>query len=144
MDNFYDLFMVSPLLLVVLFFCRRTGRIYRFYRRGGGLPSLHPCADGRRRRQTRWRPINYRMRVSSSSLYFIQAASGNPAEQKLNILMFIGFPMSGALLVQQHVQAIFAPDLPFIPGDFIGLLFLLMPKLGEEDRQRRLYDYRSR
>ncbi len=34
MDNFYELFMVSPLLLVVLFFCRRTGRIYRFYRRG--------------------------------------------------------------------------------------------------------------
>lgn len=74
----------------------------------------------------------------SSSLYFIRRKVVNLAEQKLNILMtFIG-SMSGALLVQ-HVQADILRQILPILVIFIGLYFLLMPKLGEEDRQRRLY-----
>jgi uncharacterized membrane protein YfcA len=61
----------------------------------------------------------------------------NLADQKLNILMtFIG-STAGALLVQ-HVSPIFCAD-PAVLVIGIGLYFLLMPKLGEEDRQRRLY-----
>ncbi len=62
----------------------------------------------------------------------------NLADQKLNILMtFIG-STAGALLVQ-HVQSdILRQILPVLVIG-IGLYFLLMPKLGEADRQRRLY-----
>jgi uncharacterized membrane protein YfcA len=62
----------------------------------------------------------------------------NLADQKLNILMtFIG-STAGALLVQ-HVQSdILKQILPLLVIG-IGLYFLLMPKLGEADRQRRLY-----
>lgn len=62
----------------------------------------------------------------------------NLADQKLNILMtFIG-STAGALLVQ-HVQSdILRQILPLLVI-CIGLYFLLMPKLGEEDRQRRLH-----
>lgn len=52
-------------------------------------------------------------------------------------MTFIG-SMSGALLVQ-HVQADILRQILPITVIFIGLYFLLMPKLGEEDRQRRLY-----
>ncbi|MBD3707365.1 elongation factor P hydroxylase [Enterobacter hormaechei] len=74
----------------------------------------------------------------SSSLYFIRRKVVNLADQKLNILMtFIG-STAGALLVQ-HVQSdILRQILPLLVI-CIGLYFLLMPKLGEEDRQRRLH-----
>ncbi|MGU0057078.1 TSUP family transporter [Enterobacter hormaechei] len=73
----------------------------------------------------------------SSSLYFIRRKA-DLANQKLNILMtFIG-STAGALLVQ-HVQSdILRQILPLLVI-CIGLYFLLMPKLGEEDRQRRLH-----
>jgi uncharacterized membrane protein YfcA len=62
----------------------------------------------------------------------------NLADQKLNILMtFIG-STGGALLVQ-HVQSDILKQILPILVIGIGLYFLLMPKLGEEDRQRRLY-----
>ncbi len=68
----------------------------------------------------------------SSSLYFIRRKVVNLADQKLNILMtFIG-STAGALLVQ-HVQSdILRQILPLLVI-CIGLYFLLMPKLGEED-----------
>ncbi len=60
------------------------------------------------------------------------------SDQKLNIAMtFIG-SMSGALLVQ-YVQADVLRQILPILVICIGLYFLLMPKLGEEDRQRRMY-----
>lgn len=46
MDNFYDLFMVSPLLLVVLFFVAVLAGFIDSIAGGGGLH--YPCADGRR------------------------------------------------------------------------------------------------
>jgi uncharacterized membrane protein YfcA len=74
----------------------------------------------------------------SASLYFIRRKVVNLADQKLNILMtFIG-STSGALLVQ-HVQSDILRQILPILVICIGLYFLLMPKLGEEDRQRRLH-----
>lgn len=62
----------------------------------------------------------------------------NLADQKLNILMtFIG-STAGALLVQ-HVQSDILRQILPILVICIGLYFLLMPKLGEEDRARRLH-----
>ena len=74
----------------------------------------------------------------SASLYFIRRKVVSLADQKLNILMtFIG-STSGALLVQ-HVQSDILRQILPILVICIGLYFLLMPKLGEEDRQRRLH-----
>ncbi len=74
----------------------------------------------------------------SASLYFIRRKVVSLADQKLNILMtFIG-STSGALLVHTCSPIFFAPD-PADSGHLHRLYFLLMPKLGEEDRQRRLY-----
>ena len=74
----------------------------------------------------------------SASIYFVRRKVVNLADQKLNILMtFIG-SMIGALLVQ-HVQSeILRQILPLLIIG-IGLYFLLTPKLGEADRQQRLY-----
>lgn len=62
----------------------------------------------------------------------------NLADQKLNILMTFLGSTGGALLVQ-HVQSDILKQILPITVIGIGLYFLLMPKLGEEDRQRRLY-----
>jgi uncharacterized membrane protein YfcA len=71
----------------------------------------------------------------SASLYFIRRKVVNLADQKLNILMtFIG-STSGALLVQ-HVQSDILRQILPVLVICIGLYFLLMPKLGEEDRAR--------
>lgn len=70
--------------------------------------------------------------------YFIRRGVVNLADQKLNIFMtFIG-SMSGALLVQ-HVQSDVLRQILPVLVICIGLYFLLMPKIGEEDRQRRLH-----
>ncbi|STL75761.1 inner membrane protein [Escherichia coli] len=59
------------------------------------------------------------------------------SDQKLNIAMTFVGSMSGALLVQ-YVQAdVLRQICP--SGNLYRPLFLLMPKLGEEDRQRRMY-----
>ena len=60
------------------------------------------------------------------------------SDQKLNIAMTFVGSMSGALLVQ-YVQADVLRQILPILVICIGLYFLLMPKLGEEDRQRRMY-----
>ncbi|WP_348253540.1 TSUP family transporter, partial [Salmonella enterica] len=74
----------------------------------------------------------------SSSLYFIRRKLVNLPEQNLNTLMTFLGSMSGALLVQ-HVQGDILRQILPILVIFTGLYFLLMAKLGEEDRQRRLY-----
>lgn len=74
----------------------------------------------------------------SATIYFIRRKVVSLSDQKLNIAMtFIG-SMSGALLVQ-YVQADVLRQILPILVICIGLYFLLMPKLGEEDRQRRMY-----
>jgi len=74
----------------------------------------------------------------SASLYFIRRKAVDLREQKLNIaLTFLG-SISGALLVQHVMGDILRQLLPLLVIA-IGLYFLLMPKIGEEDRQRRLH-----
>lgn len=74
----------------------------------------------------------------SASLYFIRRKAVDLREQKLNIAMtFIG-SLAGALLVQ-HVKGDILRQLLPLLVIAIGLYFLLMPKIGEEDRQRRLH-----
>ncbi|EJE8879307.1 sulfite exporter TauE/SafE family protein [Salmonella enterica] len=112
MDNFYDLFMVSPLLLVVLFFVAVLAGFIDSIAGGGGLLTI-PALMAAGMSPANALATNKLQACGgslSSSLYFIRRKVVNLAEQKLNILM-----------------------------TFIGLYFLLMPKLGEEDRQRRLY-----
>ncbi|WP_459482878.1 sulfite exporter TauE/SafE family protein [Erwinia amylovora] len=74
----------------------------------------------------------------SASLYFIRRKAVNLREQRLNIaLTFVG-SLAGALLVQ-HVRGDILRQLLPLLVIAIGLYFLLMPRIGEEDRQRRLH-----
>ncbi len=75
----------------------------------------------------------------SSASHFIRRKVVNLADQKLNILMTFISSTSGALLVQSVQSDILRQILPVLVI-CIGLYFLLMlSKLGEEDRQRRLH-----
>ncbi|MCK8344440.1 sulfite exporter TauE/SafE family protein [Erwinia amylovora] len=74
----------------------------------------------------------------SASLYFIRRKAVNLREQRLNIaLTFVG-SLAGALLVQ-HVRGDILRQLLPLLVIAIGLYFLLMTRIGEEDRQRRLH-----
>ncbi|WP_392559477.1 TSUP family transporter [Orbus mooreae] len=73
----------------------------------------------------------------SASFYFIRRRMVNLKEMKLSILLaFIGSAM-GTLLVL-HIQADFLRILLPILTISVGLYFLLCPKIGDEDRKRRL------
>lgn len=74
----------------------------------------------------------------SATIYFIRRKVVSLSDQKLNIAMTFVGSMSGALLVQ-YVQADVLRQILPILVICIGLYFLLMPKLGEEDCQRRMY-----
>lgn len=98
MDNFYDLFMVSPLLLVVLFFVAVLAGFIDSIAGGGGLLTI-PALMAAGMSPANALATNKLQACGgslSSSLYFIRRKVVNLAEQKLNILMtFIG-SMSGA------------------------------------------------
>ncbi|CAM3467458.1 MULTISPECIES: sulfite exporter TauE/SafE family protein [Yersinia] len=73
----------------------------------------------------------------SASLYFIRCGAVNLKEQRLTITLTLAGSMLGAILVQ-HMQAdILRQILPLLVIG-IGVYFLLTPRLGELDRQRRL------
>lgn len=73
----------------------------------------------------------------SASLYFIRRGAVNLKEQRLTITLTLAGSMLGAILVQ-HMQAdILRQILPLLVIG-IGVYFLLTPRLGELDRQRRL------
>ncbi|ANI31393.1 hypothetical protein PL78_16405 [Yersinia entomophaga] len=73
----------------------------------------------------------------SASLYFIRRGAVNLKEQRLTIALTLAGSMLGAILVQ-HMQAdILRQILPLLVIG-IGVYFLLTPRLGELDRQRRL------
>jgi uncharacterized membrane protein YfcA len=74
----------------------------------------------------------------SASLYFIRRKAVDLREQKLNIVLTFLGSISGALLVQ-HVKGDILRQLLPLLVIAIGLYFLLMPKIGEDDRQRRLH-----
>ena len=138
MESFIELFMVSPTVLVALFFVAILAGFIDSLAGGGGLLTV-PALMAAGLPPAQALATNKLQACGgslSASLYFIRRKVVNLADQKLNILMtFIG-STAGALLVQ-HVQSdILRQILPVLVIG-IGLYFLLMPKLGEADRQRR-------
>lgn len=106
MDAFQEIFMVSPLLLVVLFVVATLAGFIDALAGGGGLltvPAL--LAAGMTPAQAlATNKLQACGGSISSTLYFLRRKVVSLADQKLNILMtFIG-STSGALLVQ-HVQS---------------------------------------
>lgn len=133
-------FMVSPLMLVVLFFVAVLAGFIDSLAGGGGLITV-PVLLSTGMSPAHALATNKLQACGgsvSSSLYFIRRKVVDLKEQKLNILMtFIG-STTGALLVQYVKSDVLRQILPLLVI-CIGLYFLLMPKLGEEDRQRRMY-----
>ncbi len=74
----------------------------------------------------------------SASLYFIRRGAVNLNEQWLNIAMTLLGSVLGAILIQR-LQADFLRQMLPLFLIAIGLWFLLMPRLGEVDRARRLH-----
>ncbi|AXW88497.1 hypothetical protein AU509_00625 [Lonsdalea britannica] len=73
----------------------------------------------------------------SASLYFIRRGAVDLREQKLAVVCTFLGAISGAWLIQQ-IHADFLRQLLPVLVIGIGLYFLLMPKISDEDRQRRL------
>lgn len=74
----------------------------------------------------------------SASWYFVRRRAVDLREQKLAIVLTLIGSMSGALLIQHLHATLLRQILPLLVIA-IGLYFLLMPRIGESDRQRRLY-----
>ncbi len=134
-----DLFVVSPLVLGVLFFVAILAAFIDSIAGGGGLltvPSL--LAAGLSPAQAL--ATNKLQSVGgsfSASLYFVRRGAVNLREQRLNISMTFLGAVAGTVLIQ-HIQAdILRQILPLLLIA-IGLWFLLMPRLGETDREQRL------
>ncbi|SQI43958.1 Sulfite exporter TauE/SafE [Serratia plymuthica] len=73
----------------------------------------------------------------SASLYFIRRRAVDLNDQKLTILLALIGSIAGAILVQHMRADLLRQMLPLLVIG-IGLYFLLTPRLGESDRQRRL------
>ena len=134
MDSFIELFAVSPLVLVVLFFVAILAGFIDSLAGGGGLLTV-PALMAAGMPPAQALATNKLQACGgslSATLYFVRRKVVSLADQKLNILMtFIG-STAGALLVQ-HVQSdILKQILPLLVIG-IGLYFLLMPKLGLTD-----------
>ncbi|EOS96171.1 sulfite exporter TauE/SafE family protein [Erwinia tracheiphila] len=74
----------------------------------------------------------------SASLYFVRRKAVNLREQRLNILLAFVGSVTGAMLIQHIQPGLLRQVLPLLIIS-IGLYFLLMPKVGEEDRHHRLH-----
>ncbi|MBO1504066.1 sulfite exporter TauE/SafE family protein [Serratia proteamaculans] len=73
----------------------------------------------------------------SASLYFIRRRAVDLKDQKLTILLALIGSVAGTILVQHMRADLLRQMLPLLVIG-IGLYFLLTPRLGESDRQRRL------
>lgn len=135
-----DWFVVSPLIAGLLFFVAMLAAFIDSIAGGGGLLTV-PALLAAGLSPAQALATNKLQSVGgsfSASLYFIRRGAVKLREQRLNIAMtFIG-AILGTLLIQ-HLQAdILRQVLPLLLIA-IGLWFLLMPRLGEEDRARRLH-----
>ncbi|XBS68662.1 sulfite exporter TauE/SafE family protein [Acerihabitans sp. KWT182] len=134
-----DWLAVSPLVLVLLFGVALFAGFIDSIAGGGGLITLPALlAVGLPPAQTLG--TNKLQSVGgsfSASLYFIRRRAVDLGGQKLTIGMTLIGSMTGAILIQ-HLQAgLLRQILPLLVIG-IGLYFLLMPRIGEEDSQRRL------
>lgn len=135
-----DWFVVSPLLVGLLFFAAVLAAFIDSIAGGGGLLTV-PALLAAGMSPAQALATNKLQAVGgsfSASLYFVRRKAVNLAEQKLNIaLTFIG-SVIGAILIQHIQPGLLRQVLPLLIIA-IGLYFLLMPRLGEEDRVRRLH-----
>lgn len=133
-------FVVSPTILAGLFFLAVLAGFIDALAGGGGLltvPAL--LAAGMSPAQAlATNKLQACGGSVSSSLYFIRRKVVSLNDQKLNIFMTFVGAISGAILVQFLQSDILRQILPLLIIG-IGLYFLLMPTLGEEDRHRRLH-----
>ena len=135
-----DWFVVSPLLVGLLFFIAMLAGFIDSIAGGGGLLTV-PALLSAGLSPAQALATNKLQSVGgsfSASLYFVRRKAVDLREQKLNIAMaFIG-AVSGAIAIQHIQPGLLRQVLPLLLIG-IGLYFLLMPKVGEEDRQRRLH-----
>lgn len=132
-------FIASPLLVGTLFLVAVLAAFIDAIAGGGGLltvPAL--LAAGLSPAQALATNKLQSMGGSfSASLYFVRRGAVQLREQRLNIAMtFIGAVL-GTLLIQHLNVELLRQVLPLLLIA-IGLWFLLMPRLGEVDRARRL------
>lgn len=135
-----DWFVVSPLLVGLLFLVAMLAGFIDSIAGGGGLLTV-PALMSAGLSPAQALATNKVQSVGgsfSASLYFVRRKAVDLREQKLNIAMtFIG-SVAGAILIQ-HIQADLLRQVLPVLLIAIGLYFLLMPKVGEEDRHRRLH-----
>lgn len=132
METFNSLFMVSPLLLGVLFFVAMLAGFIDSIAGGGGLLTI-PALMAAGMSPANALATNKLQACGgsiSATIYFIRRKVVSLSDQKLNIAMTFVGSMSGALLVQ-YVQADVLRQILPILVICIGLYFLLMPKLGQ-------------
>ncbi|WP_147199008.1 sulfite exporter TauE/SafE family protein [Pantoea sp. CCBC3-3-1] len=135
-----DWFVVSPLLVGLLFFIAMLAGFIDSIAGGGGLLTV-PALLSAGLSPAQALATNKLQSVGgsfSASLYFVRRKAVDLRQQKLNIAMtFIG-AVSGAIAIQHIQPGLLRQVLPLLLIG-IGLYFLLMPKVGEEDRHRRLH-----
>lgn len=135
-----DWFVVSPLLVGLLFFIAMLAGFIDSIAGGGGLLTV-PALLSAGLSPAQALATNKLQSVGgsfSASFYFVRRKAVDLRAQKLNIAMtFIG-AVSGAIAIQHIQPGLLRQVLPLLLIG-IGLYFLLMPKVGEEDRQRRLH-----
>lgn len=135
-----DWFVVSPLLAGILFCVAVLAAFIDSIAGGGGLLTV-PALLAAGLTPAQALATNKLQSVGgsfSASLYFIRRGAVRLNEQWLNIAMtFIGSVL-GTVLIQHLDAEILRQVLPLLLIA-IGLWFLLMPRLGEEDRTRRLH-----
>lgn len=133
-------FAVAPWLLGVLFLVALLAGFIDSIAGGGGLLTV-PALLAAGLSPAQALATNKLQSVGgsfSASLYFIRRKAVDLREQKLNIALTFAGSLAGALLVQ-HVQGDILRQLLPLLVIAIGLYFLLMPRIGEEDRHRRLH-----
>ncbi|WP_437613771.1 sulfite exporter TauE/SafE family protein [Erwinia sp. V71] len=134
-----DWFAVSPLVVGLLFCVAFVAAFIDSIAGGGGLltvPAL--LAAGMSPAQAlATNKLQGAGGSFSASLYFVRRKAVSLAEQKINIIMAFVGSVSGAILIQHIQPGLLRQILPLLIIA-IGLYFLLMPRLGEEDRMRRL------
>lgn len=133
-------FVVSPSIVALLFFVAMLAAFIDSIAGGGGLLTV-PALLAAGLTPAQALATNKLQAVGASfsaSLYFLRRGAVNLREQRLNIAMtFIG-AVIGTLLIQHLHTELLRQILPLLILA-IGLYFLLVPRLGEEDRARRLH-----
>ncbi|TCW00359.1 sulfite exporter TauE/SafE family protein [Biostraticola tofi] len=130
---------LSPLILLVLFLVALLAGFIDAIAGGGGLLTV-PALLAAGLPPAQALATNKLQGVGgafSSSLYFVRRKAVDLNDQKLNIALTLVGSMAGAILIQHLDAGLLRQALPLLVIG-IGVYFLVMPRIGEEDRQNRL------